>query len=1253
MNTWMKRLFQIRTSRTVGKARRPRPQVEALEERTLPAVTIAGTVWQDTVANGQRVVAEPALSGAVVEVFGSTDTTVGNADDVSLGLAITALDGSYSISAADAPNYFARVRIPPGFAFTLQDMGANATDSDVDATGASAAFIVSPGGSFALDAGVTGAATPVLALAVNGGGFDRVAGVAVDANGDAYLTGYFESTTDFDRGVGTFTLGTTSALGDTDAFVAHYTSAGALVWAREAGSTFTDQAYSVAVDVAGNTYVSGRYASTASFEGGDSSISFTTAGGGDVFVWKLDRLGNTVWVRSAGGASSEEGFAIALDPAGNAYVTGLFNSTATFNGGTGTASLTSAGGEDVFVWKLDTNGNTVWARQGGGDDEDEGTSIAVDSSGNAVITGYFNDTATFAAGSGSARLESAGSEDIFVWRLDAAGNTLWARGAGDRFRDKGFGVALDSSSNAVVTGSFAGTATFAAGTGMASLSSTNNGTDIYVWKLDAGGNTLWARKAGSTSNSETGSAIAVDSVGNAYSTGAFSNAATFGTGADTLTSVGGRDAYVWKLSSAGDTLQLSQFSGAATEQSFAIAVDALGNTYAGGDFSGTSDFDPSNGTFTLTSTSFDGFLTRIAGPVGPILVNTLDDTVAVDGVTSLREAILQAINRPGVDDIVFSAAFAGQTIILNGTALPTITDDLTITGPAGGLTLDAHQMSRILRVESGSTALSNLNLNNGTTTGSGGGILNNGSLSLTNCTLSNNSATETGGAITSFGPLAMIDCTVVGNSANDGGALYLTDTSSLTSSTFSNNTAAGVAGAIYNNTDLAVTACTLSGNSAALSGGGIYSGSGELSLTNCTLSGNSGSFGGGLYNNTPSSAVNCTFVLNTATTSGGGIYNNLSALALNNTIVAGNAHSSGPSTPDDITNNGGTITGGHNLIGDPNSAGSLTGNGNFAGNGQGGVLPIAAIIDTTLRDNGGSTLTHALAPNSFALETGETDLAVDSVGAPLATDQRGTGFPRVVGGSVDIGAFEAPLMRVRVGPDPSDAALMALFVMGDASDNTIRIRGAGKQGVEVTLDGESLGTFSPTGSLIVEGGEGADEISVTGTTMPSRLYGGPGADSLTSGGGDDVLMGGSGDDILKGGNRRDLLIGGTGRDILKGQRGQDILVAGSTLYDESTPAARQALDTIMAVWAEGSRANYESRIVQLRDTGVGTSNSIRLSATTVSDDSTNDELLGSPGDGSEQPDVEDWFLANEDAQDRDTLRDRRQRETLTDIDSVA
>ena len=150
---------------------------------------------------------------------------------------------------------------------------------------------------------------------------------------------------------------------------------------------------------------------------------------------------------------------VAVDGSGNVYTTGFFEGTADFDPENVTAgdTLVSAGGSDIFVSKLDSAGNFVWAKQMGGGDDDQGHGVAVDGSGNVYTTGHFRSTADFDPGTGvfdlmSSRPEAGPSLDLFVSKLDSAGNFVWARQMGGTGSDQGEDVAVDDRGNVYTTG---------------------------------------------------------------------------------------------------------------------------------------------------------------------------------------------------------------------------------------------------------------------------------------------------------------------------------------------------------------------------------------------------------------------------------------------------------------------------------------------------------------------------------------------------------------------------------------------------------------------------------------------------------------------------------------------------------------------------------------------------------------------------------------------------------------------------------
>lgn len=286
--------------------------------------------------------------------------------------------------------------------------------------------------------------------------------------------------------------------------------------------------------------------------------------------------------KKAGGNEHDRGTGICVGADGNIYLTGFFTDIGTF----GTFSLISNGCWDIFVAKIDSDGNWLWAERAGGIYNDAGNGINTDTDGNIYVTGFISNLASF----GSYNLNSFGGNDIFVTKLNAEGEWLWAVQAGGSDYDYGIDICTDNLGKTFVVGSFSDTASF----GNINLSSINN--DIFIAKLDMHGNWLYAEQAGG--NGGSGKNVVTDIEGNAYMSGSFWGTANFGS--YNLTSYGGGDIFVAKMSYDGNWLWASQAGSGHFHNAdigYGISIDADRNVYTTGKFSYTSIF----GSLSLTS----------------------------------------------------------------------------------------------------------------------------------------------------------------------------------------------------------------------------------------------------------------------------------------------------------------------------------------------------------------------------------------------------------------------------------------------------------------------------------------------------------------------------------------------------------------------------------------------------------------------------------------------------------------------------
>jgi hypothetical protein len=185
------------------------------------------------------------------------------------------------------------------------------------------------------------------------------------------------------------------------------------------GSTVaTIESLAMKTDVAGNIYTTGKFEGTVDFDPGAGVFNLVASNSFyDIFVSKLDAAGNFVWAKKMGGAEDDVSYGITIDASGNVYTAGYFSLTADFDPGAATYNLVSSGSNDIFISKLDFNGNFVWAAKMGGPNFDYASSVAVDALQNVYATGRFLGVADFNPGAGVFNLTSVGSSDMFVVKL--------------------------------------------------------------------------------------------------------------------------------------------------------------------------------------------------------------------------------------------------------------------------------------------------------------------------------------------------------------------------------------------------------------------------------------------------------------------------------------------------------------------------------------------------------------------------------------------------------------------------------------------------------------------------------------------------------------------------------------------------------------------------------------------------------------------------------------------------------------------
>jgi hypothetical protein len=414
-------------------------------------------------------------------------------------------------------------------------------------------------------------------------------GIAADSWGNTYTTGTFSGTVDFDPGSGTAYFTST---GNADVFIQKLDRSGNLEWVSVLAGAAIKSAEAIAVGSLGCITITGWYEGTVDFDPGVGEFELTAANRSS-FVQKLDADGNLLWVRSISATRSAYGFGIDIDDEDNVYVTGSFWGLADFDPRANAATIRISDYYDLFVLKLDSMGHLVWVKSVGGTEWESGSDIVVDDSGNVYVTGGFQQSVDFDPSPAAARLHSIGENDIFVLKLDTDGDFIWARAMGGLDSDHGNGIAVDESHNVYTTGTFWGTSDFDPGPGAHNLTS-QNVSAAFVSKLDPEGRHVWAHSVGNT-----GRAITLDANGAVYAIGHARGWFDWDPGQGTSVSYAVSGIFLWNLSSHGDFVwaESKRHLGAG-----AIAVNKLGDVYSTGGFFGGVDFDPNADLNRISST---------------------------------------------------------------------------------------------------------------------------------------------------------------------------------------------------------------------------------------------------------------------------------------------------------------------------------------------------------------------------------------------------------------------------------------------------------------------------------------------------------------------------------------------------------------------------------------------------------------------------------------------------------------------------
>ncbi|CAN5623956.1 Ig-like domain-containing protein [soil metagenome] len=339
--------------------------------------------------------------------------------------------------------------------------------------------------------------------------------------------------------------------------------------AKIGGSPSTDYGYGMCLDNAGNMYVAGCYKSNAAFD----NVNVTSLGDFDIFIAKYNAAGALLWFKSAGSSAKDEADRIFLGPDGNIYVAGTFQSFCHWDNISIHAQGSEAG-EDIFLAKLDTDGNYLWVKSYGGLSQDFISDMDVNNN-SIFMSGYYY--GTFLAPGGISLPPGTPSTGKFVMKLDLEGVPVWAKNTG------GNTWISVSDNDYYIAGLISGTVNFD-GTELTS----NGPTDLFLARYDLNGNKVWLKQFGGSGSENMRSVKYDKTTGSIYWAGSFQNTMIMGT--NTLTSAGQHDIFISKFDLSGNNLWAKSVPGSGFDIANATATDNSGNVYVSGYFTETANF---------------------------------------------------------------------------------------------------------------------------------------------------------------------------------------------------------------------------------------------------------------------------------------------------------------------------------------------------------------------------------------------------------------------------------------------------------------------------------------------------------------------------------------------------------------------------------------------------------------------------------------------------------------------------------------
>lgn len=436
-----------------------------------------------------------------------------------------------------------------------------------------------------------------------GANSDEGKSLVVDESGNIYMVGNYSDKLALNINGGDVEI---NSLGDDDIFIAKFNKDNNLLWVKTIGGSHKDSGNDIFLDKNGNIYIVGEFSGTVDFDPNSSVTTKISRGLKDVFILKLNSQGDYQWVYQIGGNNEAEGKALNIDEYGNILVIGNFQSNLLFNE-VFQNNLISNGNKDIFIIKIDINGNLIWANSYGGIGEDSGLDAHIDSENEIILTGYFSNNMILPL-NGILNLTSDGGFDIFVIKINNFGDLLWAKKIGGIGNDIGYSVVSNDENDILITGGFENTVNF--DPIATNFSLTSNGlSDIFYLKCNSAGNFNFVKSIGSTFN-DYGNSITIDNNGNSFITGLKSGSFSISEGGGG-TGTPQTNSFIAMFNVEGELIwnkSLGNFISPILGNS--IKLDKFGNILLTGLFRRTVNFSPTNTIRNYSSFNFsrDAFL---------------------------------------------------------------------------------------------------------------------------------------------------------------------------------------------------------------------------------------------------------------------------------------------------------------------------------------------------------------------------------------------------------------------------------------------------------------------------------------------------------------------------------------------------------------------------------------------------------------------------------------------------------------------